>query len=83
MSTLNGPIWSRCSIALICPARSHSISTGKDGTLVGMNVTAYQKKEKTEEMKTGKRKAGEGRRQATDFKEAASWTYAVVQGAAR
>ena len=23
MSTLDGPIWSKCSIALICPARSH------------------------------------------------------------
>ena len=23
MSTLDGPIWSRCSIALTCPARSH------------------------------------------------------------
>ena len=23
MSTLDGPIWSRCSVALTCPARSH------------------------------------------------------------
>ena len=23
VSTLDGPIWSRCSIALTCPARSH------------------------------------------------------------
>ena len=23
MSTLDGPIWSKCSIALTCPARSH------------------------------------------------------------
>ena len=23
MSTLDGPIWSRCSIALTCPTRSH------------------------------------------------------------
>ena len=26
---------------------------------IGINVTAYQKKEKNEEMRTGKRKAGE------------------------
>ena len=31
----------------------------------------------------GKRKAGEGRRQAIDFKEAACYPSAVVQGAAR
>ena len=40
-----------------------------------MNVAAHQEKEKNE--KTGKRKAGEERRQA-DFKETV-----VVQGAAR
>ena len=42
-----------------------------------MNVAAHQKNEKT-----GKRKAGEKRRQA-DFKEAASYPSAVVQGSAR
>ena len=42
-----------------------------------MNVVAHQDKEKT-----GKRKAGEQRRQA-DFKEAACYLSAVVQGAAR
>ena len=35
-----------------------------------MNVTAYQEKEKNEEARTGKRNAGEERKQATDFKEA-------------
>ena len=45
-----------------------------------MNVTAHQEKEKNE--KTGKRKAGEERKQA-DFKEAACYLPAVVQGAAR
>ena len=45
-----------------------------------MNVAADQEKEKNE--KTGKRKAGEERRQA-DFEEAACYPYAVVQGAAR
>ena len=45
-----------------------------------MNVSAHQKKEKNEE--TGKRKAGEEKRQATDFKEAAWCSSAVVQGVA-
>ena len=47
-----------------------------------MNVAADEDKEKTEETKTGKSKAGEGRRQATNFKEAACCPSAVVQGAA-
>ena len=45
-----------------------------------MNVVAHQEKEKNE--KTGKRNAEVGRRQA-DFKEAACYPSAVVQGAAR
>ena len=45
-----------------------------------MNVAAPQDKEKNE--KTGKKKAREERRQA-DFKEAACYPSAVVQGAAR
>ena len=45
-----------------------------------MNVAAHQEKEKNE--KTGKRKEGEERKQV-DFKEAACYPFAVVQGAAR
>ena len=45
-----------------------------------MNVAAHQEKEENE--KTGKRKAGVRRRQA-NFKEAACYPSAVVQGAAR
>ena len=45
-----------------------------------MNVAAHQEKEKNE--KTSKRKAGVDRRQA-NFKEAACYPSAVVQGAAR
>ena len=45
-----------------------------------MSVAVHQEKEKNE--KTGKRKAGEERRQA-DFKEAECYPSAVVQGAAR
>ena len=45
-----------------------------------MNVATHQEKEKNE--KTGKRKAGVERRQA-NFKQAACYPSAVVQGAAR
>ena len=77
MSTLNKPNWSMCSIALTYPARSHLQRTlnrerrDKDR----MNVATHQEKEKNE--KTGKRKAGEQRRQ-TDFKDAACYPSAVV-----
>ena len=49
-----------------------------------MNVTAYQEKEKNEETKKGKRRAGEKRKrkQATDFEEAVRCPSAVVQGRA-
>ena len=40
----------------------------KDGARVGMNVAAHQEKEKNEETKRGKRKTGEERKLATDFK---------------
>ena len=49
---------------------------GKDGTKVRMNVADHQEKNQ----KTGKRKAGEERRQAIDFKEAACCLSEVVQG---
>ena len=44
----------------------------KDGARIGMNVATHQEKEKNEEMKTSKRKAGEERKrkQASDFEEA-------------
>ena len=42
-----------------------------------MNVTAYQEK-KSKETKTGKRKAGEKRKQASDFKEAVCCLSAVI-----
>ena len=45
--------------------------------MVRINVAAHQEKEKNE--KTGKRKAGEERRQ-TAFKEAACYPFLVVQG---
>ena len=84
MSTLDGPIWSKCSIALSCPARSHFQRTQSRERWGqgGMNVTAHQEKEKNKETKTSKRRAGEKRKQATDFKEAVCCPSAVVQGAA-
>ena len=82
MSTLDGPIWSRCSIALICPARPHFQRTQskENGAKVGINVTAHQEKE----TKTGKTRAGENRKkkQATNFEEAVRCPSAAVQGAA-
>ena len=57
MSTLNGPIWSRCIIALTCPARSHFQRThSKERRAgVGMNVFDHQEKKKNEETKKGRR----------------------------
>ena len=45
-----------------------------------MNVASLQEKEKNEATKTFKRKAGEERRQATDFKEAARCPSVVFRG---
>ena len=87
MSTLDGPIWSRYSIALTCPARSHFQRTlrKEKWARAGMNVTAHQEKEKNEETRTEKRRAGEKkkRKQATDFEEAVCCPSAVVFGAAQ
>ena len=68
MSTLDGPIRSRCSIALTCPPDHFSSAhrARKDEARVGMNVTAHQQKEKNEETKTGKRRAGEERKKKVD-----------------
>ena len=46
-----------------------------------MNVTAHQEKEKNAETKKSKRRAGEERKQATNFEEAVCCPSAVVQGA--
>ena len=48
-----------------------------------MNVTAHQEKEKNKETKTGKKKAGKDRIQATNFREAVCFPFAVVQGKAQ
>ena len=84
MSTLDGPIWSRYSIALTCLARSHFQRTlsKERWSQSGMNHTAYQEKEKNVETRTGKRRGGEERKQTADFKEAVCCPSAVVQGAA-
>ena len=54
---------------------------GKDGARVWMNIIAHQEK-KNKETKTGKRRVGEKRKQATNFKEAVHCPSVVVQGAA-
>ena len=58
MSTLDGPIWSKCSIALTCPARSHFQRTQNKENVarVGMNVTAHQENEETKKGKRGAEK---------------------------
>ena len=65
MSTLDRPIWSRCSIALTCPARSHFQRTlsKERWARVGINVTAHQKKKKNDETNKGKREVGEKKRE--------------------
>ena len=55
MSTLDWPIWSRCSIALTYPAISHYQRTLNEKT--GPGFAAHQEKEKNDETKMGKRKA--------------------------
>ena len=68
------------------PTRPGHISsahrTGKDGARVSVNVAAHQEN-KNEKTRPRKRKAGEEGRQATDIKEAACCSSAVVQGASR
>ena len=55
----------------------------RHGASVGRNVTDQQEKKNNKETKTGKRRAGENRKQATDFKKAVRYPSAVVQGAAQ
>ena len=84
MNTLDGHIWRRCSIALTCPSRSHfhrTLSEERWGQGWDKRYHSLRKK-KNKETKTGKRRAGEKRKQATDFKEAECCPSAVVQGAA-
>ena len=83
MSTLDGPIWSRCGIALTYPARSYfqcTLNRNRQAR-VEMNVATHQE-EKNEKTRMGERELGEGRRQATDFKEVACCPSAIVQGVA-
>ena len=82
MSNLDGTIWSRCSIALRCPTRSHFQRTQskKRWARVWMNVTVHQEKKKKRRRRA--REGQEKRKQATDFKEAVCCPSAVVQGSA-
>ena len=59
MSTLDGPIWSRYSIALTCPARSHFQHTQSEEKWgQGWDERyAHQEKEKNKKTKAGERRA--------------------------
>ena len=59
--------------------RKCCISRGEDRLNFGINVTAHQEKNE----KTGIKKAGERRGQATDFRKAVCCPTSVVQRAAR
>ena len=78
VSTLNRPIWSRCGIAPTYPSRSHFQRTlnRKRRDQGWINVATHQEKERN--AKAGKREAGEEKKRATDFKEAACCPSAVV-----
>ena len=86
MSTLDEPIWSRCSIALTCPARSHFQRTqsrkrwgqGWDERYRSLREEEEQGDEDGQEKGRRKRR----RKQATDFKKAVCCPSAVVQKAA-
>ena len=71
MSTLNGPILSRFSIALTFPAMSDFQRTViRERWNEGWDERCRSSRvDKNEETKTGKRKAGEGRRQETILKK--------------
>ena len=77
MSTLDGPIWSRCSIALTCPARSHFQRT-QSKERWGQGWNEHYRSLREEEWQQ-KRKSKNG---VTDFKEAVCCPTAVVQRAA-
>ena len=64
MSTLDRPIWSRCSIALTCPARLHFQHTlSKERWCQGWDKRyCSSRKEKNDEKRTGKIRAGEERK---------------------
>ena len=70
MRTLHGPIWSRYSIArLASPDHISSAHRARqDWARVGMNVFIDQEKEKNEETKTGERKTGKEKKQATEYR---------------
>ena len=81
MSTINGAIGAALHRPTTEQVRSHyqRIRIGKDGTKIRMNAAAHQKKENEQ---TGKREAGEEKKQLTNFKETICWPSAVGQRAA-
>ena len=61
MSTLDEPMWSKCSIALTCPTRSHfQCAQSKERWLQGWDERYRSSREgETKEMKKGRRKEKE------------------------
>ena len=83
MSTLDGPIWSRCSIALTCPARSHFLRTqSRERWGQGQDKRCCLSREEEEGDKEGQEKGRRKEREKTgdNFKEAVCCPTAVVQG---
>ena len=81
VSTLDGPIWSRCTIALTCPARSHFQHTqSRERWDQGWNERYYSLRGEEGGDEEGQEK--KKRKQATDFEEAVCCPSVVVEGAA-
>ena len=80
MSTLNGPIRSKCSVARTYLSKSHFQCTQnrKNGIRVRINITTHQKKKEYEEMDK-REEEEEERKQSTIFRENAWCPCAVVQ----
>ena len=75
MSTLDGPIWSRCSIALTCPTRSHFQRTkSRKRWGQGWDERYHSSREEEEEgdedgQEKGRRKAKENETEKKEEKE--------------
>ena len=82
MSTLDGPIWSRCSIALTCFPRSHfQRKQSRERWAQGWDER-YRSSKETEEKGDEDEQEKKEKKQATNFMEAACYPSTVVQGAA-
>ena len=85
MSTLDGPIWSKYSIALNYPARSHFQRTlSKERWVQGWDERyAHQEKKKNEETKRALKRPERGEERRPILEKTVYCLSAVVQEAAR